>query len=124
MSTPKDKNNDDNNDKNRDNDNPPITIKIKPKIPKRKLVLVEDKDLKTEYDTNNCGAPENAYDKTCNKFLLKKELVERKQLIDSDTGGEQDYLYQNLNDANFIVKIAEKKEFNDSKYDGEIQSYI
>ena len=117
MSTTKAKDN--NND---NNDNPPITIKIKPKIPKRKLVLVEDKDLKTEYDINKCGAPENAYDKTCNKFLLKKELVERKQLIDSDSGGEQDYLYPNLNDANFIVKIAEKKEFNDSKYDGEIHN--
>ena len=115
MSTTKDKDNNDN------NDNPPISIKIKPKTPKRKLVLVEDKNLKTEYDTNNCGAPENAYDKTCNKFLLKKELVERKQL-NTEVGGEQDYLYPNLNDTNFIVKIAEKKEFNDSKYDGEIHN--
>ena len=140
----------DNNDNNNDNDNnnPPkllrltpstnvsgvpspfaalkatdhsISIKIKPKIPKKKIVLIEDKDLKSEYDTNNCGAPENAYDKTCNKFLLKKELVERKQL-NIETGGEQDYLYPNLNDANFIIKIAEKKEFNDSKYDGEIHN--
>ena len=30
------------------------------------------------------------------------------------------YLYPNLNDPNFIVKIAEKKEFQDTKYDGTI----
>ena len=33
---------------------------------------------------------------------------------------EYDYLYPNLNDPNFIIKIAEKKEFNDTEYNGEI----
>ena len=29
---------------------------------------------------------------------------------------EYSYLYPNLNDPNFNVKIAERKEFNDNKY--------
>ena len=33
---------------------------------------------------------------------------------------DYDYLYPNLNDPNFIIKIAEKKEFNDTEYNGEI----
>jgi hypothetical protein len=33
-------------------------------------------------------------------------------------------LYPNLNDPNFNIKIAEKKEFNDTKYDGEIYKNI
>ena len=44
---------------------------------------------------------------------MKKELVERNCLQDTPT-----YLYPNLNDTNFNIKIAEKKEFNDTKYDG------
>ncbi len=31
-----------------------------------------------------------------------------------------DFLYPNLNDANFNIKISERKEFNDTKYDGNI----
>ena len=113
------------------NDNPPIQIKIKPKNSRKKMIVVEDKDLKTEYIDNHCDAPGNKEEeKNCNKFLLKKELIERKQLgtgtgTESKEGegegeGEQDYLYPNLNDANFIIKIAEKKEFSDTKYDGHI----
>jgi len=74
--------------------------------------------LKDEYEKNNCAATGNEYDKTCNKFLLKKELVERNEL--GNHPEEDDYLYPSLNDPNFIVKIAEKKEFNDNRYDGKI----
>ena len=66
-----------------------------------------------------------------NKFLLKKEVAERKCLAQQDET-EQHYtneldngfLYPNLNDINFNIKIAEKKEFNDTKYDGEIHQNI
>jgi len=75
-------------------------------------------DLKKEYEMNDCGSSENKYDKSCNTFLLKKEFLERKEL--SENPEEDMYLYPNLNDPNFIVKIAEKKEFNDTKYDGKI----
>jgi hypothetical protein len=74
--------------------------------------------LKNEYETNDCGSPEKKYDKECNKFILKKELIERNELEKHPQ--ENDYLYPSLNDPNFIVKIAEKKEFSDARYDGKI----
>jgi len=75
-------------------------------------------NLKKEFEMNECGASEKAYDKTCNKFVLKKEMIERKDLAQNPE--EDSYLYPSLNDPNFIVKIAEKKEFSDTKYDGKI----
>lgn len=53
--------------------------------------------------------------------MLKKELIERNTLKKED---DTPYLYPNLNDPNFNIKIAEKKEFNDTKYDGEIYENI
>ena len=64
---------------------------------------------------------ENMYSKECNDFLLKNEEKERnesKKHLDS-----YKYLYPTLNDANFNIKIAEKKEFN-IKYDGTIYENI
>jgi hypothetical protein len=72
-------------------------------------------ELESEYTKLNCDE-ENYYSNKCNKFLLKKELVERSYLNDHDN--EYDSLYPNLNDKNFNVKIATKKEFNDTKYEG------
>jgi len=64
-----------------------------------------------------------------NKFLLKKEFIERKCLEEHDNNVTDDnetnsFLYPNLNDINFNIKIAEKKEFNDTKYDGTIHENI
>ena len=53
-----------------------------------------------------------------NQLLNTKELDERnmwRQGEDTNT-----YLYPDLNDPLFNLKIAEKKEFNDTKYDGQI----
>ena len=73
-----------------------------------------EKDL-AGLDCNN----ENYYsNEECNKFLLKKEAVERNCI--NDETNENSHLYPNINDANFNIKIATKKEFNDTKYDGEI----
>jgi hypothetical protein len=72
-------------------------------------------DLKQLYEDANCDEPES---KECNQFLLRKEFLERKELAENPE--ENDYLYPNLNDPNFIVKIAEKKEFQDTKYDGTV----
>ena len=54
-----------------------------------------------------------------NKRLLEREEQEREELKDNN---EYSYLYPNLNDPNFIIKIAEKKEFNDTQYDGKIHN--
>jgi hypothetical protein len=66
-----------------------------------------------------------------NKFLLKKEVTERNCLARQDEKEQQytnevdnEFLYPNLNDINFNIKIAEKKEFNDTKYDGDIHQNI
>tara|TARA_B110000971_G_C20039606_1_gene516873 strand:+ start:3319 stop:7200 length:3882 start_codon:yes stop_codon:yes gene_type:complete len=59
------------------------------------------------------------YDKPCNKFLLTKELIERECNHEN-----RDYLYPTLNDSNFNIKIASKKEFNDTKYDGTIHANV
>ena len=86
-----------------------------------------DIDLEKEYQTinsnQNCNENGNTnYSTDCNKFLLKKELIERKCLLQNEN--ENNYLYPNLNDVNFNIKIAEKKEFNDTKYDGTIHKNI
>ena len=75
----------------------------------------DDELLETEYKDMNCD-DEQFYSNKCNKFLLKKELLERNYLSDHDD--EYPALYPNLNDTNFNVKIAEKKEFNDTAYEG------
>ena len=61
---------------------------------------------------------DDRFSRECNKFMLKKELIERKQFKNEDKEDQKPYLYPNLNDPNFNIKIAEKKEFNDTKYEG------
>ena len=79
------------------------------------------KDLKKLFEEVDCE-DQNYYSKGCNSFLLKKELLENQYL--GDNPDEYDYLYPSLNDPNFIVKIAEKKEFNDTQYDGVIHTDV
>jgi superfamily II DNA or RNA helicase len=79
-------------------------------------------ELKQEYELNQCDNPENQYSKECNNFLLKKELAEYNYL--SENTDENESLYPSLDDPNFIIKIAEKKEFNDTRYDGDIYQDI
>ena len=78
-------------------------------------------NLKKTYEQLQCS-DENLYSKECNKFMLKKELIENKCLDENPE--ENSSLYPNLNDTNFNIKIAEKKEFNDTKYDGTIHTTI
>jgi hypothetical protein len=78
-------------------------------------------NLKKEFEQLKCS-DENLYSKECNKFMLKKELIENQCL--NETPEENSSLYPNLNDTNFNIKIAEKKEFNDTKYDGTIHTTI
>ena len=75
-------------------------------------------DLKQMYEESGCDDTTNNFSKECNKFLLRKEFLERTELAEHPE--EDSYLYPTLNDPNFTVKIAEKKEFNDTQYDGKI----
>ena len=58
-------------------------------------------------------------DKDHNKFLIRKEAVERHYLDDYHGF---DYLYPSLNDPMFNVKITKKQEFFDTKYEGQIEN--
>ena len=53
-----------------------------------------------------------------NNKLLDFENQDRIDLLEHPKNKE--YLYPTLNDPNFNIKIAQKKEFNDTKYDGTI----
>ena len=73
------------------------------------------------FETNKeCNKSGKLYDKRCdnNKKLLAIENKDRTEL--EKHPDERLYLYPTLNDPNFNLKIAEKKEFNDTKYDGTI----
>ncbi len=65
-----------------------------------------------------CSKTENMYDDVCNRLLLEQELIERD--VTKEEPEANDYLYPTLNDYNFNIKIAKKKEFSDTKYDGEL----
>ena len=80
--------------------------------------VINNENLKTDFEKINCEN-EHYYSKECNKFLLKKEIIESNQL-----STQYPYLYPSLNDQQFNIKIAEKKEFNDTKYDGTIYNDI
>jgi len=62
-------------------------------------------------------APDDVDSKEYNTFMKEKELVERKNINLEDT---YDFLYPELNDPNFNIKIAKRKEFQDTQYDGKI----
>ena len=91
----------------------PINI-VKKKTKKLKLV---EKTLQTKFDELSMQ-PESIQREEHNDLLNEKELAERKKWQENEK--KYEYLYPNLNDPNFNAKIAEKKEFNDTKYDGEL----
>jgi len=67
---------------------------------------------------NKIGIPPDDVDsKEYNTFMKEKELAERKNINLEDT---YDFLYPELNDPNFNIKIAKRKEFQDTQYDGKI----
>jgi len=66
----------------------------------------------------DCDKNENIYDIECNKRLLLSENLNRKELLKHPN--DFPYLYPNLNDSLFNIKIAQKKEFSDTRYDGKI----
>ncbi len=56
------------------------------------------------------------YNKPYNDFLNKKEHYERKDEASHKNTEEYGHLYPSINDPNFNIKIAEKKEFYDAKF--------
>lgn len=85
----------------------------KPKIKLREPKQVKKDDLEVEFEKIKNFSSDN---KLYNKLLIQKERIER----DEQSKIKETSLYPTLDDPNFILKIAEKKEFNDTKFDGEV----
>lgn len=95
----------------------------KPKVKaKVKLSLIEedeDPQLILDKDYNELTTNPLKTDVEIKEFENKKEQLEVKNILSNK---EFEYLYPNLNDPNFNIKISERKEFYDTKYDGEIKN--
>ena len=83
---------------------------------------LDNVNIENEFEKINCN-DDNFYTSECNKFIIKRELIRGRKYL-SENEKENEYLYPNLNDKNFNIKIATKKEFNDTKYDGTIYEDI
>ena len=59
-------------------------------------------------------------DTDSNSFINKREILNRKFISTNEDKFEN--LYPSLDDPEFNIKIALKKEFNETKYDGTIFS--
>jgi hypothetical protein len=97
-----------------------VEIKLKKKVKEDvDSEIIDSAEQKEEI----CGLDKinELYTKKCgsnNKEQLKIELENREEL--GKNPDENKYLYPTLDDPNFIIKISQKKEFSDTKYDGSI----
>jgi len=62
--------------------------------------------------------PSDIDSKEYNKYLFDKEKIEYSH---STQDNSFDFLYPDLNDPDFNAKIASRKEFNDTKFDGKVK---
>jgi hypothetical protein len=79
--------------------------------------------INEDFEKNKCGNPNNLYKPECNKILLAKEAIEE-EILKEEPPSTNTFLYPHLNDPNFNNKIATKKEFSDTQYDGTIYEDI
>ena len=90
-------------------------VKVKLRINKDIPTLTED-NIDTVFNEN--FEKIDLDDKDYNTFLNKKEVLNQKHI--SEHENQFSNLYPSLDDRDFNIKIAEKKEFNETKYDGTI----
>jgi hypothetical protein len=64
------------------------------------------------------------YNKPYNDFLIKKEKYERRDEASHKHAEEYGHLYPSINDPNFNIKIAEKKEFYDAKFVADLEADV
>ncbi|MDC1321297.1 DEAD/DEAH box helicase family protein [Flavobacteriaceae bacterium] len=93
----------------------PKKKRIKLKITKSIPELTET-NIETIFNENFKDVSILLDDDNYNTFLNKKELLNRRVIFENED--KHDTLYPSLDDSNFNIKIAEKKEFNENKYDG------
>jgi superfamily II DNA or RNA helicase len=90
-------------------------------IKKGKKKIDKTQDIEeADQGPKECKDPSKKYSKKCstNGKLLQTENENRIDLAEHPD--DNLFLYPTLNDPNFNKKIAEKKEFSDTKYDGTI----
>jgi len=81
---------------------------------KQKIVIHSKEEEKKPREDKDAKKP--AVKSTMNRFLDEKDKLDRKHPLE-----HHDYLYPDLNDPDFNIKIALKKEFQDAQYDGQIR---
>ncbi len=93
-------------------------VKKKAVKTKKKVKLIKlDKSKKSLEDADEIQL---AVDSQLN-IKIKKNEDEERDMFDEDEDEElYSNLYPNLNDPNFSVKIAQKKEFSETKYKGDV----
>ena len=87
-------------------------------IPSTDIELTRsEKDLQEQFMVEPSDVESNEY----NKYLFNKEKLEQAEFKNADPNDPlSNLLYPHLNDPNFNIKIAKRKEFYDTKYDGQI----
>lgn len=83
--------------------------------PKIKVLDADHPEILTLPEREDANDRKPAKKTAMNRFLEEKESLERDNPLT-----QHDYLYPDLNDPNFNLKIALKKEFQDAQYDGKI----
>ena len=78
-------------------------------------LTAEDQKYQDELDK----IPDNQDSTEYNKFLFNQEKMQFDK--NAETDNQFDFLYPEHDDPNFSLKIAKHKEFNDTKFDGEIR---
>ena len=78
--------------------------------------IISNENPKDEEDDEE-EAKEEA--EAMNNFLIREEELNRKEITDKDS---YPFLYPNLDDMQFNIKLSERKEFYDTRYDGTIQN--
>lgn len=105
--------------KNRKQKEQPEEVKIDvPTPPVVNELLEKEAVIEEKMDEKKCSDPNNYYSSECNSLLLEKEEIETQKF--EETPETNNFLYPHLDDPNFNVKIAQKKEFSDTRYDGTI----
>ena len=113
--------NDDDNSQENTKDNKTIIATKKDKITgeRKKIKLIIEESTSPEKIELEVIDDEDKNEKKINDNKTKLELAERESFLKDNM--DLPYLYPNINDPNFNIKIAERKEFNDTQYDGEIK---
>jgi len=107
------------------NPNPSLGPNLKPKnktIKKRRIVVKQRTSPIQEPVLQESVLQEPikiTAEEGTNDYLLQKEKVEHDSYKRSPSD-KYDFLYPDLNDPEFNIKIAQRKEFNDTQYDGTI----